>query len=169
MHRKRTIKGVRIFVVFLLCLLMLINVYYIIEKVALNNELPKIFGYSDVVVVSGSMEPTLEIGDLLIIHEQKKYDIDNIVTFQGDTRLVTHRVVEVAGSLYTTKGDSNNVNDTPQTAITEIQGKMVLRLRGIGNIVFFLKSPFGMLVVIFGLLAIIELPEYLRSKRSSEK
>jgi len=169
MRHQKAKKAVQIIISVLLCLLLLVNLFYIVERIAFNNEVPKVFGYSQVVVISGSMEPTLQIGDLLFIHEQKDYQVGDIITYQGETKLVTHRVVSIDGVLYTTKGDFNNVSDGTPAAITKIQGKVVLRIPIIGNLIFFLKSPFGMLVIILGLIALVEVPEIIKRKRASKK
>ena len=151
----------RIVVIAILCMLLLANSYVIISRIAFNNDMPKIFGYTQVIVISGSMIPTLEIGDILIVHEQKNYAENDIITYRGETKLITHRIVEIKGSGYITKGDFNNTPDDPIPS-SIIQGKVVGRIHGLGAIVFFLRTPFGILTTIIGLFLLIKLPSAIK-------
>ena len=69
------------------------------------------FGIVPYVVLSGSMEPTIETGSVCFINKHADYDSikeDDIIAFQmKNGPLVTHRVVEVTDSGLTTKGDNN--------------------------------------------------------------
>ncbi len=82
-----------------------------------KGEVPTIFGmYSLFVVESGSMEPTLTVGSVILSRKPQHADAlatGDIVTFRtGSGYVVTHRIVEVIGGepvKYRTKGD-NPVN-----------------------------------------------------------
>lgn len=161
-------KILRIAVIVILCILLLANSYVIISRIAFNNAMPKIFGYSQVIVISGSMIPTLEIGDILIVHEQKSYAVNDIITFNGETKLVTHRIVAIKGLDYVTKGDFNNTDDDPIPP-SIIQGKVVGRIHGLGSILFFLRTPFGTLMTIIGLFLLIKLPNAIKWLKNVKK
>jgi signal peptidase I, archaeal type len=158
----------RIIVIVILCILLLANSYVIISRIAFNNETPKIFGYTQVIVISGSMIPTLEIGDILIVHEQKSYGLNDIVTYKGETKLITHRIVEIKGNDYVTKGDFNNTTDDPISP-SIVEGKVVGRIHGLGGIVFFLRTSFGILITILGLFLLIKLPSAIKWLKSVRK
>ncbi len=158
---KVTQKIIRIFIIAILSILLLANSYVIISRVAFNNDLPEIFGYTQVIVISGSMIPTLEIGDILILHEQEDYAVNDIVTYSGETKLVTHRIVAVEGNKYVTKGDFNNTSDDPIPS-SIVRGKVVGRIHGLGEIVFFLRTPFGILTTIFSLYLLLKLPNAIK-------
>lgn len=161
-------KGFYFFLIVLLALLILINAYQIIAKVAFKEDLPKIFGYTQVMVVSGSMEPTLLVGDLLIVHEQDSYKVGDIITYRRDGNLYTHRVVEIIQNSdieYITRGDFNNVNDEPAPAST-VEGRVVKYLRGLGDAIYFMKSPLGILTATLGVIVLVQLPTlFKRLKR----
>jgi signal peptidase I len=79
--------------------------------------LPGMLGYHSLTVLSGSMEPTIHVGDVVVERSISPLDarIGDIVTFRdpGDQHiLITHRVRSVhvaAGTVhFTTKGDANN-------------------------------------------------------------
>ena len=72
--------------------------------------IPIIFGWKPLVVISGSMEPTLNVGGLLYY---KKIDLndfkkDDILVFKSGKHIVSHRVVEKKEFCFVTKGDANN-------------------------------------------------------------
>ena len=75
--------------------------------------IPIIFGWKPLVVISGSMEPTLKVGGLLYY---KKIDLndfkkDDILVFKSSKHIVSHRVVEKQEYGFITKGDANKTND----------------------------------------------------------
>ena len=76
-----------------------------------GNQVPMPFGIGASVVLSGSMEPTLSVGDLLIVKEQPGYEVGDIVVYQSGSMPVVHRIVDVAEDTVTTRGDANNVDD----------------------------------------------------------
>ena len=88
----------------------------------------RIMGYRVFNVISGSMEPTYSVGDLLYV---KKVDPKTIqpgtaITFVLNENLVvaTHRVVEVdaENSRFYTKGDANNAVDATPVHFNNVIG-----------------------------------------------
>jgi len=76
------------------------------------------------VVLSGSMEPAIEPGDIVLVEDVPIEEIEpgDVVTFQshpGSETTYTHRVVDVTtdkrGTVLTTKGDANEQLDPMQT------------------------------------------------------
>lgn len=65
-----------------LCLVILLNLWQLTSMKLTGQELPTIFGWSDAVVLSGSMEPTFSIGDLLVIHEEKHINAAILLHFR---------------------------------------------------------------------------------------
>ena len=114
---------------------------------AAGNPLPTIFGWGNAVVLSGSMEPELPVGALLWIHRQSTYAIGDVVTYEENGTLVTHRLVSIAGDTVITRGDANNTDDSPIQTV-QIRGKVSAVWPGAGNILLFLKSPLGMLLLV---------------------
>lgn len=93
-----------------------------------------------VTVVSGSMEPTLYRGDMVVLRGEKTENLQKgiiIVYFHPDQkRLIIHRVFEVnADGTFTTKGDNaiTNRNPDPWKVQREwIKGKMIFRIPYLG-------------------------------------
>lgn len=146
MYFKKAWKLIKVIVVFLLCAVLTTNIYLILAQHADKNNLPKIFGFAQVIVISGSMHPAVEAGDLIIIKEQGIYKKNDIVTYRKAGTLITHRIVDSNQSEVITKGDANNTIDDP-VSLSDIEGKVVLCLPGAGNMILFLRKPAGILAV----------------------
>lgn len=112
-----------------------------------GNQLPMPFGVGASVVLTGSMEPVLHTNDLVIVTEQEAYHVDDIVVYQDGNILVIHRVIDINEEQVLTKGDANNIADSP-VSLTQIKGKMIFRIPYIGFVVKILKSVPGTLIVI---------------------
>lgn len=153
-----------------LAMILLVNLYIIAAQILLKNDLPKVAGYAQILVISGSMQPTIMAGDLLIIHEQEEYKTQDIVTYRDGRGLITHRIVEIRNGQAVMQGDANNVADDP-VSVEHIEGKVVLKIPLAGNLILFLKTPMGMLLLILVLVAIyifFELTDFIGSRRTSK-
>ena len=81
-------------------------------------------------VVSGSMEPALPTGTLIAVQKpgDKLFAPDEIITFQQDDILITHRIVEVGydhGFYYITQGDANANPDVQPVRPRDVMGHVV--------------------------------------------
>ena len=123
-----------------LALLILVNFYLGINKAVTRDPLPKFLGFSPLVVLSGSMEPALYPGDVVIIREQAadKYRPGDVVTYLTGRNAFTHRIISVENGVFTLKGDNNNTADEPDA--DRFEGKVILRIPKIG-LAIFLKNP----------------------------
>ena len=144
-----------------------INVYLANANSLVGNQLPMPFGYGLAVVLSGSMEPELSIGDLLFVKETEDYKENDIVVFQEGNTLIVHRVIEIDGETITTKGDANNIADEPIN-ISSVKGKMWFCVPYVGKIVEFLKTPVGTFGMIAAAIALVEIPRR-NEKRKDER
>lgn len=141
-------------VVLLLVGLLLFNVYNFINIKVLKKDLTSVFGYSLLEVVSGSMEPTIHVGDLILIDtKDSAYHVNDIVTFKdvnGD--FVTHRILHIEEGEMITKGDNNNTEDSAMST-KDIVGKYLFRIPNAGKVMASFKTPFVMgMVLVIGVL-----------------
>ena len=135
-------------------LLLSYNVYKFVCVNILKKEIVTINGYVAFDVVSGSMEPTIHIGDMIIVDTKiKKYKKGDIVTYyDSEGSLVTHRILSINKKEMITKGDNNNIEDKP-VAVKNIVGKFVYKVPKGQRIISSLKSPLIMtLILINGVL-----------------
>jgi len=134
-----------------------VSVWLILSKIWLKQEIPSVFGYSPVYVLSGSMEPTFFAGDMIIIHAQSRYEPGDVVTFYSDGELVTHRIIGAGQEGFTMKGDANNVPDEELVRAQAIVGKQVFVLPRLGNLALFFRTGKGMILIsALFLLAVIQ-------------
>ncbi len=66
-----------------------------------------------VVIVGPSMEPTLSVGDLVILRWADPEVGDIVLWCNTLMNCILHRVVEVGEDYIVTKGDANDINDPP--------------------------------------------------------
>lgn len=129
-------------------IIFLLNICY--SKVILKDSLIKIFGKAFVIVTTGSMEPEIEAGELVIISEENQYYKGDIITYVDDENfLVTHRIVNIDENNFVAKGDSNNINDD-ENLNSNIKGKVIYHSKLLGSFVlYFLKPIVVIYIVIF--------------------
>gem|GEM_PF-2696522 len=108
-------------------------------------------------VQSGSMKPTLNVGDLIIIKEMDDYYANDIVTFDGNLDnasqiIITHRITrsEIMGdkTVYVTKGDYNSVEDLTKIQEKDILGKYIFKIPLIGYVINFARTPLGFILML---------------------
>lgn len=98
----------------------------IIYKISSNKLITKINGYSILKIISGSMEPELMTGDIIIIKKCDSYEVNDIITYNVENQyLVTHRIIERQENSFVTKGDNNNIMDSENVTIESIEGKVI--------------------------------------------
>ena len=163
---KNGIRMIQIIITALLALFLICNIYTIWQRNVKGNMNPTILGYSSAIVISGSMEPAIQVDDFIIVKEQDDYAIEDIIMFRENSHLVTHRIVEETNEGFRTQGDANNAQDTNPVAIESIEGKVVCVVPRVGSFIRMLHTPMGMCIVVFLLLLILFLRE--RSARYEE-
>ena len=96
-----------------------------------------VFGYKPVVVLSGSMEPFMTTNSLVIIKRTKDIKENDVIMFSvDDETMVCHRVVEIdkEGKI-TTKGDNNETADFSKVLMSDVKGKVVMRMNFLSEII----------------------------------
>lgn len=144
----------RIIVKTLLCaaagILLIYNVLAIAARLKSDGGVPTVFGFAGAAVVSGSMEPTISVGDFIVTKAQDGYFVGDVVMYYDSARgeTVTHRIIAAENGWFVTQGDANNVPDDYSVPQSAIVGKVVLVVGGAGNAIRFLQSPAGFFAVI---------------------
>jgi len=108
---------------------------YLIGIVALLLVTPKLFHTDPAIILSGSMSPTLKIGDIVYIRKGNSYQVDDIISFryEGVEKSSTHRIVsiDIDGNIYT-KGDNNDSVDMVTITSEQIEGRVVFTIPKLG-------------------------------------
>lgn len=142
-------KIVKILVWFLLLVLLTFNVYSFVMIKVLGNELAVIGGKALVEVISGSMEPTIKVGDMIIIDtEAQNFKEKDIITFKDEVgSFVTHRIMEVKEEGFVTKGDNNDSLDSDLVREENIVGRYCFKIAGLGIFISALKNPITFVII----------------------
>lgn len=153
----------------ILSVLLILNIWQLISHYIFHQNPPSVCGFSSVIVLSGSMEPTFSAGDLLIIREQESYQTGEIVTFEDGGVLTTHRIVEEMPDGFTTRGDCNNVKDQEKVTAEQVRGAYLMRIPRLGSFFLFLRSPIGLLMLVVLGIALLWLPDVINDMISHRK
>jgi len=110
-----------------------------------------ISGYRFFSILSGSMQPAIKTGSLIITKAETLYRENDIITYKINSLTKTHRIVSVNSTnnlpVYATKGDANNNIDLEKPTQKQIHGRMVFALPYLGYISNFAKSRTGFLIL----------------------
>jgi len=119
--------------------------------------------YQSFLIRSGSMEPTIMTGDVIIIKRFGEYFKNDVITYkEGGERIVTHRILEETTEngkkAFITKGDANRSIDNATVAPENILGKVMLMIPKMGFIISFSQTIWGLatLIIIPTILLIID-------------
>lgn len=137
----------------------------------------RLMGYQVFNVISGSMEPTYSVGDLIYVKDVNPYDIEvgTPITFVLNENLVvaSHRVIEVdtENQHFYTKGDANDTADASPVHFNNVIGVPQFRIPLLGYVSDFIQNPPGMYITVgvgFVLILIVFLPDIF-GKRKKEQ
>ncbi|MDH5733604.1 MAG: signal peptidase I [Candidatus Bathyarchaeota archaeon] len=136
-------------------------------KVVLKTEYPLL------AVATGSMEPTLNVGDLIIVQGELNGPYDEIdvgrnngaiIVFQSGAlgksggELIVHRAInkEYNNGVWSfiTWGDANDGPD-PEWSEKYLVGKVVGRIPLVGHIPLFVREPYGIIIIVAFMLVLI--------------
>ncbi len=142
----------------------------------INGEIPSVFGYSIYRVSSGSMEPELMTGDIILskqISEPSEINEGDVITFAGsgnyEGMLVTHEVIkepyqnENGRLMLQTQGVANDIADDP-IYTDDVVSVMVCKLTFLNALYELFFSPWGLLIFI-AVVLLIFLDEIIRFVR----
>jgi len=108
-------------------------------------------GFQSLVVMSGSMEPEIKTGSVVVVKATPAYEVGDVVTFPHPTSpgdLVTHRIEGFEDELIKTKGDANNAADNWEVRREDVQGKVAVSIPYLGYAVHFAKTQRGFVLLI---------------------
>lgn len=145
-----------------------VDLYVVQSTVFLHDAMPMPFGYGASVVLSGSMEPAISAGDLIIVREEDNYAVGDAIVFRDGASFTVHRLKSIDGEEFVTRGDANDTDDAPIRA-ADVKGKVVKCLKGAGNLVSAVRSPIGIVVTLGLAVLLFEAPYLLRERKKREE
>lgn len=172
-HKVLTVVGAVLCII--LIPILMINVTLIIKSYANKDEVPKIGGYCPLIVLTGSMEPEISSGDLIICKQIEGSEVqvgDVIAFFDPDstgTAVLTHRVTRITeqdGTLaFITKGDANNAEDRTPVTADRLVGGYQFKISGAGNVAMFMQTTAGLVVCVIVPLVLLIAYDVIRRRR----
>ena len=124
------------------------------------------------VVSSGSMVPTLNVGDIIIVRgvDPRTVAVNTIIIFHSPVDYempIVHRVIKIDTEgnsiFFETEGDHNGVPDGWRVPSQNLMGEYVAKIPYVGLLSLELRGPLGVTVIIL-LVALIIAIEYKESK-----
>lgn len=139
----------------------LVIVLFLVASLVVSNKIsggePNIFGYQIKTVLSGSMEPGIKTGSIIVVKpggDMTRFKEGDVITFMDeDKRVITHRVTEVVNNdgqiLYRTKGDNNNAEDPNPVPSDNVLAEYTgITIPYVGYVQDFASSKNGILVMV---------------------
>lgn len=160
--------------IFLIAVMVLTIVISMVSRI--NGNAPSFFGYTIYRVASGSMEPELMVGDVILDKDVKdplELKVDDIITFMGSGELdgvyVTHKIIKApyddgTGFMLQTQGVANELADEP-IPVEKVKGIFVCKVPFLDAIYNVFLSPWGLLIII-GLIIFIFFGEIINLVRA---
>ncbi|MFC2011120.1 signal peptidase I [Chloroflexota bacterium] len=110
-------------------------------------------GYSLYLVRSGSMEPTINVGDLIITGPMDgpingEVKAGTIITYEYSNEMVTHRVNSIDNETMVTKGDAVEDPDPWSVTMSAIRGVYLFKIPYVGYLTNFVQSKRGWFLTI---------------------
>ena len=155
--------------------ILIMNLWVIFQAKTNPDEVPSIFGYKPFIVLSGSMETEIYKGDLVIVKNilPETLQVNDIIAFRdAEDTVTTHRIIDIVNkegvNYFITKGDNNNTQDQNLVEYSDVEGKYVLRIPGIGSIMNSLAKPTTILIVLMGITLIFVIGFTISSKKQRD-
>lgn len=162
----------------IIAIILIYNIILIIIS-SINGKDFSILGYKAYIVNTNSMEPTIKVGDIVIIKKVKaeKLNQGDVITFIQEGEVITHRITKIEteekSTQYVTKGDNNNTEDTLKIKYEDIIGKEILTIPQLGKAMQLLDSKIILLIIILIILICafvkIQKKEKLENRREKKK
>jgi signal peptidase len=136
--------------------------------------IPQVVGADEsYVVLSGSMEPALSPGDVVLVDATAPIAVGDVITYTrgGSDVPTTHRVVGTTPDGYETRGDANENVDAGAVPADAVIGRVGLVIPWIGHVILWANSPMGVITLIvipLVLLGITELAAWARREPTPE-
>lgn len=135
-----------------------------------------ILGYRTFVIVTSSMRPSLDVGDVILVKkiDTDKIKINDIITYEGmesdfKDKIITHKVkniiLEDSKKIFYTKGITNSAID-PAVYEEQIYGKVIYKFKILSFLSKIIRSKFGYIIFILIPLSLIFVKEMINIKKA---
>lgn len=157
-------------------LILLVGIVVVFLTTRINGGTPSMFGFSIYRVSSGSMEPELSVGDVILdkkVDDVSTLKVGDVITYEGsgstEGMMITHKVIvephtdENGATVLQTQGIANEIPDEPITA-DKVQSIMICKIPYLDTMYNLFLSPWGLLIFV-ALLILIFIDEVINLVR----
>lgn len=166
-------------ILIILILLILIPILFVSGVILMNSyihpdKVPSFFGWKPFIVLSGSMETQISVGDIVIVKEVDTRTLKkgDIIAFRNKDIVITHRIDDIItedGKVkYITKGDNNNTRDEGTVLPDQVEGIFICNVHRLGNLAIFIQTPIGMVVCLSIPIILIIIIGVIDSRKNTE-
>ena len=154
-RKEKISKILRIIYFPIITLVILGSISIIFQKIIEKQDYANIFGYKSFVVLTGSMEPNINVGNIIFVKKTNENDIKvgDVITYsvKNSKGTITHRIIDIVEQdgkkIYKTKGDNNNTPDTDVITYENIIGTVSFQIYKLGLIMNRLANTGGIAAI----------------------
>ena len=156
--KHKTLNIIGIILCVILIPILLFNLTIIVKSFTNKDAVPDVGGWFPLIVLTDSMYPVIESGDLIICQtvEPEAVQVGDVISFfdpaGNGTSIVTHRVIEVVNEggalMFRTQGDNNNTEDKVLVGAQDVVGTYKSRIAGAGHVAMFMQTTAGLIVCV---------------------
>lgn len=171
----KTKKILNFIIYFILIIIMTYNISLIFQSILNPNKTPSFLGIKTYVIISGSMEPNINIGDIVITKEsEEELQIGDVISYRRGQSVITHRITNIikqenGENKYRTKGDNNNTEDSEEISIENIEGKVIKVIPKLGEITLLLQNKISIIIIFIILYYIYVSSNYKKNRKISSR
>ena len=110
---EKIIKTIFNILIIFMVFLVIVVAHNFIQINILKKQYTNFFGFTIFEVTTGSMSGTIEINDVILVKITKDVKEKDIITFENNGEIITHRILAEKDDELYTKGDANTGEDTP--------------------------------------------------------
>ena len=146
--------------IFKYIILNILIVLFVINLILSFEENTHILGIYTFNIVSGSMEPTLNVNDVVVVQKCEPQDLkkEDIITFKQNDRIISHRIVDIIKQnnniQFKTKGDNNEISDPDLVDAGQVYGKVLFSVKKIGKAISYIQNARGFINIAIFIIAI---------------
>lgn len=156
--------------------ILIINCSIIFQANTNEDKIPSVFGHKPFIVLSGSMENEIKIGDLIVVKNVNPENLveGDVIAFRdAQNTVTTHRIIDLVEdnntTYFVTKGDNNSSQDQNLVEYDDVEGLYSFRIPGVGTVLNSLASPMVIAIIVLGITIIFILGFYVSTKKQRDK
>ncbi len=156
--------------------ILIMNLSIMMQAKKDKDKVPSVFGIKPFMVLSGSMETEIQIGDLILtrVVDPTTLKVDDVIAFRdAEGTVTTHRIIDIVVqegvTYFITKGDNNSSQDRNLVEYKDVEGIYIGRIPGIGSMMKSLSEPTTILVIVVGITILFVIGFMISYRKQQEK